>query len=405
MDFLGDVTVPPGSTFLAGSTFTKVWRVRNAGSCPWTSDYALALAGGSLPANPTLVFLPYSVAPGQTIDLSVTVAAPAIPGVYENYWMLSPMQGSLFGYGPQANQPLLLRIQTYAPAYTQQYPFDLSAYACAAAWRSAAGPLSCPVNAQDDGAVLLPTNPTLEGSRKQGSALLTRPNRDESGWITGEFPAYAVQNGDHFQAELGCLGESASDNPRCDVTFRLGFRANDGSTGNLGHWRETSDGFTTSVNLDLSSLAGRSVTLVLTVENNGAARQANAIWLQPRVQKSAPLTNFTLGWTREGFPKSGSCQGLRVSLTGPSTGTAQAFDCGNANRILGSQALTSEQAAQLWNWVQRLAQFEGEDYAVTANHPVIAWVDFRGLGDEDANQSDIQALNNFAATLYQQIVR
>ena len=34
--FVRDVTVPDGTTFLPGATFTKTWRLKNAGTCTWS---------------------------------------------------------------------------------------------------------------------------------------------------------------------------------------------------------------------------------------------------------------------------------------------------------------------------------------------------------------------------------
>jgi len=34
--FISDVTVPDGTTFAPGATFTKTWRLKNSGTCTWT---------------------------------------------------------------------------------------------------------------------------------------------------------------------------------------------------------------------------------------------------------------------------------------------------------------------------------------------------------------------------------
>ena len=40
--FIRDVTVPDGSPFAPGETFTKTWRLQNTGTCTWTtSNYTL----------------------------------------------------------------------------------------------------------------------------------------------------------------------------------------------------------------------------------------------------------------------------------------------------------------------------------------------------------------------------
>lgn len=45
--FLEDVTIPDGTTFSPGKRFLKMWRLRNGGTCTWTSDYDLIFVGGN----------------------------------------------------------------------------------------------------------------------------------------------------------------------------------------------------------------------------------------------------------------------------------------------------------------------------------------------------------------------
>jgi hypothetical protein len=35
--FVADVTVPDGTNFAPGTTFVKTWRLKNNGSCTWTT--------------------------------------------------------------------------------------------------------------------------------------------------------------------------------------------------------------------------------------------------------------------------------------------------------------------------------------------------------------------------------
>jgi hypothetical protein len=39
--FVTDVTIPDGSSFVAGASFVKTWRVRNSGACAWGSGYSI----------------------------------------------------------------------------------------------------------------------------------------------------------------------------------------------------------------------------------------------------------------------------------------------------------------------------------------------------------------------------
>jgi hypothetical protein len=109
-EFVGDITIPDGSAINSGNTFTKTWRLQNTGTCSWTPSYALIFSNGDLMGGSTVVPLPNQVNPGQTIDLSVHLTAPANSGAYLGSWMLRDSHGTLFGIGANAGQPLLVRI-------------------------------------------------------------------------------------------------------------------------------------------------------------------------------------------------------------------------------------------------------------------------------------------------------
>ena len=108
--FVQDVTIPDGTRFNAGDTFTKTWRLKNRGTCTWTADYMLVFTSGDAMGNTTAVRLPGNVAPGQTVNVSVTLTAPARRGTYTGQWMLRNPAGVLFGYGDRANQSFYVSI-------------------------------------------------------------------------------------------------------------------------------------------------------------------------------------------------------------------------------------------------------------------------------------------------------
>ncbi|MBN2550758.1 MAG: hypothetical protein JXB15_16455 [Anaerolineales bacterium] len=281
--FVKDVTVPDGTDMLPGQTFTKVWRLRNIGSCSWNTSYALIYVSGDRMHTYNAVGLPGIVHPGNTIDLSVEFVAPDQPGDYRSYWMLRNSYGQAFGIGPNANKPFWVDIDVTPPQ--SQYPYDFALSMCMASWRSRAdSSLPCPGSqSSSDGSAIMLTNPELENGRRENEPTLwMRPSQTHDGWITGEYPKYKVQSGDHFMAEIGCL----EDNPGCDVTFYLAYQTSGGTVKNLGSWRETYDGFTTRLDIDLSSLAGKTVQFLLTVVNNGRASKATAFWLAPSIRRS-----------------------------------------------------------------------------------------------------------------------
>jgi uncharacterized protein YraI len=109
--FVADVTVPDNSQVVAGATFVKTWRIKNNGTCTWDGRYHLVHAGGPvLGAVVETLQMPAAVAPGQTVDLSLTMLAPVTPGSYQSDWKLQTPQGSFFGVG-SSSTPLWVKIQ------------------------------------------------------------------------------------------------------------------------------------------------------------------------------------------------------------------------------------------------------------------------------------------------------
>jgi len=113
--FLKDVTIPDGTEFAQGETFTKTWRLKNRGTCTWTTDYMLVFTSGDSMGGTTAVRLPGNVAPGQTVDVSIPFTAPIRNGHFIGYWMLRNPSGLLFGYGEAANKAFYVDINVEEP--------------------------------------------------------------------------------------------------------------------------------------------------------------------------------------------------------------------------------------------------------------------------------------------------
>jgi len=111
VSFVKDVTIPDGTVLSPGEIFTKTWRLKNRGTCTWTPDYMLVFTSGEAMGGTTAVRLPGYVAPGQTVDVSVTLTAPDEMGKKVGYWMLRNPSGALFGYGEKANQAFYVEIK------------------------------------------------------------------------------------------------------------------------------------------------------------------------------------------------------------------------------------------------------------------------------------------------------
>lgn len=95
--FVEDITVPDNTNFTVGKAFTKTWKLKNVGSCTWTSGYQLVFDSGDLMGGPASQQLTAgTVAPGETIDVSVNLIAPAAPGTYKGNWKLKEPGGAIF---------------------------------------------------------------------------------------------------------------------------------------------------------------------------------------------------------------------------------------------------------------------------------------------------------------------
>jgi hypothetical protein len=98
--FYLDVTIEDHAFVDPGAYFQKTWRIVNSGTCAWTTSYKLAFVNGDLLNAPRETNLPSAVAPGESVDLTVNMKAPSLPGDYIGDWMLRNAAGELFGWGP-----------------------------------------------------------------------------------------------------------------------------------------------------------------------------------------------------------------------------------------------------------------------------------------------------------------
>lgn len=112
--FVKDQTVPDGTIYSPGVTFVKTWRLKNVGTCTWTTNYVLIFDHGKSMGpsgnQPAPVPLPTSVAPGQTVDVSITLTTPPSPGNYQADFRLRSDAGIVFGIGPSSQGTFWVKI-------------------------------------------------------------------------------------------------------------------------------------------------------------------------------------------------------------------------------------------------------------------------------------------------------
>lgn len=114
LQYLGDVNYPPDSLVKAGTSFTKTWRVKNTGTCPWEDglhNVDLHFEGGDqMSGVPVQDIHATTVNPGDTVEVSIKLAAPATAGTYIGYWVPTADGNVRFGYGDKNQYSLAVKI-------------------------------------------------------------------------------------------------------------------------------------------------------------------------------------------------------------------------------------------------------------------------------------------------------
>lgn len=279
--FVKDVTVPDGSQYVPGAAFTKTWRLRNAGVCTW-SGYTLVFdSGDSMGASSPQTI--GTVSPGQDVDLSVNFTAPTAPGSYRGYWRIRNTSGVLIPVlGGTQGRSFFVDIKVVVSSSG----LDLHSRASEANWRSGAGTLTFGgPNTDANGFAMYANNQKLEDGSAPPKVLETYPQWVTDGVITGTYPAYTVASGEHFRAKVGFLAQSDGTCGAGNVKFQLNYiEVGVAGTKALGEWSDTCDGTLKSIDVDLSSIAGKTVQFVLAVLANGAPTQDSAVWVSPEVR-------------------------------------------------------------------------------------------------------------------------
>jgi len=273
--FIKDVTIPDGTGFQPNETFTKTWQLKNIGTCNW-SGYSLVFDSGEAMSGPASTPIG-TVAPGQEVNLSVNLKAPSSNGTYRGYWRIKNSAGVLIPVqGGYQSKSFYIEIKV---AITSS-GFDLHSQAPAAEWKSGAGNLTFGGPDTDaNGFVMYRNGATLEDGSTNSKVLEMHPQWVDNGVITGLYPPYTVVTGEHFKATIGFLGPCGVG----DVKFQLNYREA-GTLYSLDAWTDTCDGVLKSVDVDLSSIAGKNVRFALAVLANGTSAQDWAVWIRPRVE-------------------------------------------------------------------------------------------------------------------------
>jgi hypothetical protein len=119
VEFVSDTNYPDNTNVLAGASFTKTWRLKNTGSCTWTTGYQVVFDKGDRMSAPDAVAVTTgSIAPGNTVDVSVNLVAPTTPGTFRGNYLLRAPDGARFGIGAGGSGNFWVQIIVPSPTAT-----------------------------------------------------------------------------------------------------------------------------------------------------------------------------------------------------------------------------------------------------------------------------------------------
>jgi transcriptional regulator with XRE-family HTH domain len=88
--FVADITVPDGTVMPPLFIFEKIWRLRNAGTVPWTRRWLArdgAPSGPGIPHSPPRVRIDDTM-PGEEVDIAVPLRAHPLEGTSQVRWKM-----------------------------------------------------------------------------------------------------------------------------------------------------------------------------------------------------------------------------------------------------------------------------------------------------------------------------
>jgi hypothetical protein len=285
--YVEDVSVPDNTSFAPGEAFVKTWRLQNSGTCTWTSAYALIFIGGNKMGALDVIPLAVDVPPGSTVDLSVAMQAPNTAGTHRGEWMLRNPAGQVFGTGNNNDLPIWVQIKVAGGGGAVLDAFDFVSNADSASWYSGVAP-NLPgmpltfggTTDNPNGVAAVADQVILENGAVSGKLLLMAPFSQIDGYVYGVFPAFIIQEGDLFRARLGFAANPDGTCGAGKAIFQLAYL--DGADVKVvKQWNKTCNGQMLQVEVDLSSLAGKSVQFILAVVADGSPQDDVVVWNSP----------------------------------------------------------------------------------------------------------------------------
>jgi len=117
--FVSDVNYPDNTDVLPGASFQKTWRLKNTGTCTWTSGYQVIFeSGDSMGVAATTALTPGTVPPNSTVDVTVSFTAPTTPGTYRANFRLRSPENVVFGIGADGMSQFWVQVKVPPPTAT-----------------------------------------------------------------------------------------------------------------------------------------------------------------------------------------------------------------------------------------------------------------------------------------------
>ncbi|MDP6770889.1 MAG: NBR1-Ig-like domain-containing protein [Anaerolineales bacterium] len=94
--FVTDLTIPDFSKLEPNKPISKLWQIRNTGTCPWGPGYSVVFKEGHAMTT-KLQHALYPAKPDANAIIQIDMITPSSPGDYQGYWLLYDPDGIMFG--------------------------------------------------------------------------------------------------------------------------------------------------------------------------------------------------------------------------------------------------------------------------------------------------------------------
>jgi len=95
--FVTDLTIPDFSKLEPNKPMSKLWQIRNTGTCPWGPGYSVVFKEGHAMTT-KLQHALYPAKPDANAIIQIDMTTPSSPGDYQGYWLIYDPDGIMFGH-------------------------------------------------------------------------------------------------------------------------------------------------------------------------------------------------------------------------------------------------------------------------------------------------------------------